>query len=262
MYIYFFHCTSSFLFLGGSGRGSTLGRGAYHVLFRIARLPLVLTCNSALTCGSQSCKHARAATPRATALTSRLNQDAGSRWVSNPRGMRSWSVRPIACEDWFPAEWAEEIPCGFNRSRRRCQQVPWSASEHGRDTKKSWACTAAWQSPAVTVHCATGTRPPPAERVESLQCNGFSTIKHSRTSPLCTSSSDRRTTKLSLHVSLVLSGRGQSFSLLARFPMCQMFDSRIVSINSLIVASLRNTMSHYWSNKQQCKGINKSMWTD
>ena len=115
--------------------------------------------------------------------------------------------------------------------------MPWSASEHGRDTKKSWACTAAWQSPASTVHCATGSRLPPAERVESPQCNGFSTIKHSRTGPLCTSSSDRRTTKLFLHVSLVLSGSNQSFSLLARFPTCQMFDSRIVSINSLIVTS-------------------------
>ena len=123
--------------------------------------------------------------------------------------------------------------------------MPWSASEHGRDTRKSCAFTAAWLSPAVMVHCATGSRLPPAERVESLQCNGFSTIKHSRTGPLCASSSDRRTTKLSLHVSLVLSGRDQSFSVLARFPTCQMFDSRIVSINSLIVTSLRNTMSHY-----------------
>ena len=120
--------------------------------------------------------------------------------------------------------------------------MPWSASEHRRDTKKSWACTAAWQSPAVTVHCATGKRLPQAERVESLQCNGFSNIKHLRTGPLCASSSDRRTTK---HVSLVLSGRDQSFSLLARFPTCQMFDSRILSINSLIVTSLRSTMWRY-----------------
>ena len=57
-----------------SGRDSAFSRGACHVLFRAARLPLVLTWYLTLTCGSSKLSHATAATTRATALASRLNQ--------------------------------------------------------------------------------------------------------------------------------------------------------------------------------------------
>ena len=94
---------------GVSGRGSTFSRGARHVLFRAAHLPLVLTWNSILTCGSSKLLHATAATAQVTALASRLNQVRVADWSETFGEFYLGCASPTACEDWLPAEWADEI---------------------------------------------------------------------------------------------------------------------------------------------------------